>query len=199
MFQKFTLFFALFLMTQACAAQSAEVRPTNNRITNKAVECRKSPLAVTTLKSGDSYAKIVYSQPHLRGRTMLGNTISYGEVWRLGANEATEIVTTSDMKVGDKILPAGSYSMFAVPTKDTWTLIFNKALGQWGAYAYDDSMDVLRVDTKVQKGDKNFEAFTIWFDDAGDKINFAWGNEQVAVPVAFVAKSAKAERMAPRN
>ena len=191
MFQKITFLFALLLTTHACLAQSPEVRPTNNRVTTKAVEARKSPLALTTLRVGDSYAKIVYSQPHLRGRTMLGNTISYDQVWRLGANEATEIFTTADLKIGDKILPAGAYSVFAIPTEKTWTLIFNKGLGQWGAYTYDESLDQLRVDAKVLRASKPYEAFNIWFEDSGDALNFAWGNDLVTVPVSFVAAMRK--------
>ena len=186
MLRQLTFTFVLLSFMTACKAQSAEVRPTTNRLETKAVECRKSPIAISSMRLGDAYAKIVYGQPHLRGRTMLGKIESYGDVWRLGANEATEIFTNTDLKIGDKVLPAGAHSMFAIPYEDHWTLIFNKGLGQWGAYAYDEDEDVIRVDAKRSNPDKEFEAFTMWFSDAGDKLNMAWGKDMVSFPVTFV-------------
>ncbi len=178
----------LFFALQLSMAQEAQVTPDPEKISGEEVEARKSPLAVTTLRSGDAYAKIVYSQPHLRGRQMLGDKVSYGKVWRLGANEATEIFLTADLKIGEKTLDAGAYSVYAIPEKDKWTLIFNHSLGQWGAYGYNEKKDAARVEVPVKEAPMNFEAFTIWFDAEGPSLNMAWGDTWVNVPVSFDMK-----------
>ena len=179
----FAFVFAIGLISQYSVYAQVVVTPKPGKVTGKAVEARPSPMAVATLKDGDTYVKVVYNQPHLKGRNMIGGTDPYGKVWRLGANEATEITLTQGITVGGKELAAGTYSMFAIPNEDKWTLIFNSGLGQWGAYSYDESMDVLRVDAPVKKADKAFEAFTIWFSEDGSAMNMAWGETMVSVPV----------------
>jgi len=179
----FTLVFVMGFITQYAVLAQVTVTPKPERVSGKALEPRPSPMAVATLKDGDTYVKVVYNQPHLRGRTMLGDTEPYGKVWRLGANEATEITLTEGITVGGKELAAGTYSMFAIPEEDKWTIIFNSGLGQWGAYSYNESMDVLRVDAPVKKADKTYEPFTIWFSEDGSSMNMAWGDTMVSVPV----------------
>jgi len=136
-----------------------------------------------SMRTDDGYARIVYSQPMLRGRAMLGDQVAYGKVWRLGANEATEIFTTADMTIGGETLPAGAYSVFAMPEADAWTLIFSSDLGQWGAYNYDEGMDVLHVKVPTMKNDNAYEAFTTFFEDG--KLIMAWGETRVEAPVSF--------------
>lgn len=172
-----------FVLSQNVSAQDVAVTPKPEKLTGKAVEARPSPMAVATMKKGDAYVKVVYNQPHLRGRKMIGEKEAYGKVWRLGANEATEITLTKDMTIGGKKLKAGTYSMFAIPEEDKWTIIFNSGLGQWGAYSYDESKDVNRVEVPVEKAEKTFEAFTIWFDADGSAMNMAWGDTKVSLPL----------------
>lgn len=183
---------AFFLTVQCMIAQDAGFifAPPASRITGAAVEPRQSPLAsASVLYDKDDYVRVIYSQPHLRGRQMLGgDAIPYGKVWRLGANEATEIFLTDDIEIANMELKEGAYSMFAIPEEDKWTIIFNKNLGQWGAYSYDEKKDVLRVTVPTTKADKTYEAFTIWFDKhAEDKdkftMNIAWGTTMVSVPM----------------
>lgn len=155
-----------------------------------APEARPSPLALAQKKLNDgTYIKITYSSPQRRDprtgrpREIFGNLAPFGEVWRLGANEATEITTTGDINFGGKRLPAGTYSLFAIPAQDKWTMIVNKDLGLWGAYEYDKANDVLRFDVPTVTSPDIHEAFTISFDDAGEKLNMMWDRTQVVIPI----------------
>lgn len=152
----------------------------------EAVKPRPSPLAVATMSKGDAYVKVVYSQPHKRDRKVFGgDLVPYDKVWRLGANEATEITLTKDMMFGDKKVEAGTYSMYAIPGKKEWTLIFNEALGQWGAYNYDESKDVVRVSVPVEKAEATYEPFTIKFSEDQSKMMMMWEDTMVSVPVSL--------------
>ena len=149
----------------------------------EAVEPRPSPMAIAITQQGDAYVKVVYSRPHKRGREIFGSELApYGKVWRLGANEATEITTTKNIKVGGKTLKAGTYSMFAIPEKDEWTIIFNNGLGQWGAYDYDDSQDALRLEVPTQKAETTYEPFTIMFNEEGTELTMVWDQTKVVLP-----------------
>ncbi len=164
-------------------AQDVKTQPRADKITSTAPVAKKSPMNSASMSTPDGYARVVYSQPMLRGRDMLGDQNAFGKVWRFGANEATELFLTADAMIGGKMLPAGAYSVFAIPNEKSWTLIFNSDLGEWGAYNYAEDKDVLRVDAPTKPGEESFEAFTIWFD-AGN-MNMAWGKTHVMVPIAF--------------
>ena len=171
-------------------AQDVKIQPRASKITTAAPEAKKSPMNSTSLLTKDGYARIVYSQPMLRGRQMLGSEVDYGKVWRFGANEATELFLTVELEIGeDTELQAGAYAIFCIPSADSWTLIFNRGLGEWGAYNYDESLDVARVTLPVQRSDEAFEAFTIYFEDVpdaeSDKLVMAWGNSKVEAMVEF--------------
>ena len=170
---------------ESLLAQDVVTLPRPDRITTAAPVAKKSPMNSCSMLTPDGYIRIVYSQPMLRGRTMLGDQVPYGKVWRVGANEATEIFTTAEMKVGDKTLQPGAYALFAIPEADSWTLIFSSDLGQWGAYNYKEESDVLRVSVPVVKSDNPYEAFTMFFEESN--MVMAWGTSVVKVPVSFVA------------
>ena len=164
-------------------ASEVTVFPPADWIDGKEIEARKSPMAVASARKGDSYVKVVYNQPHLRGRDMLGKELPYDKLWRFGANEATELFTTQPITLAGQALPAGAYSLFAVPRADSWTLIVNKALGEWGAYNYDEADDVARLPQPLETADKNYEAFTLWFSPDGSRLNAAWGDKRASWPV----------------
>jgi len=150
----------------------------------------KSPSDVAWLppKRKDPVAKIIYARPSKAGRTMIGGTEPYGKVWRLGANESTELVLIKKATFGDKTLEPGTYTMYAIPEKDKWTIIFNKKLNTWGAYEYDKSQDVARIEVPVSKTETEIEAFTMVFDEPKDNTStlyIAWENTQVKVPVKW--------------
>lgn len=171
-------FFALLLTADWAMAQVPGLDPSPADISYLRFEGKK----------GDPVVKVVYGRPQKKGRTMLGGTEKYGEVWRTGANEATEIKLYRDVTFGDKTVKAGTYALFTVPGKTEWVIIFNSALDQWGAYSYDKSKDVARVTVKAGTTDKEVEAFTIYFEDPkGNATNMVltWENTEVKVPVKF--------------
>ena len=105
----------------------------------------------------------------------------------MGANEATEIELYRDVKIRDKKLSKGRYTLYAIPTETQWTIIFNKDLDTWGAFKYDDKKDVLRVDVPVQKNSPSSEAFTVMFNKsaAGADMVMAWEESMVTVPITL--------------
>lgn len=182
----FSFAFAALTTAGAFAQDSAAtvtLQPRPDRVTTGEPVAKPSPMNSTSMASPAGYARLVYSQPMLRGRKMLGDQNPYGTLWRLGANESTELFTTADLTVADQRLPAGAYSVFCLPTAEAWTLIFSSDLGQWGAYSYDEAKDVLRVEVPVTQADEAFEAFTAYFDE--ESLHFAWGTARVDVPVSF--------------
>src|SRR5262249_6371170 len=96
-------------------------------------QAKPSPPASASYDLGGCKSvKTDYSSPRMKGRKIFGGLVPFGEVWRLGANEATTFVTSADVTVGGKAVPAGSYTLFAVPNADKWSLIINKKTGEWG-------------------------------------------------------------------
>ena len=125
---------------------------------------------------------ITYSRPGVKGRVIWGGLVPYDKVWRTGANEATDITFSTDVKVNGQPLPAGTYSLHTIPTKGDWTVIFNKKADQWGSYSYDETEDALRVQVKAQPHE-----FTEWMefslpDIAVDKATVALDWEKLRVP-----------------
>lgn len=151
------------------------------------VKPRPSPLEVVTMKWEDTYVKITYSRPHLRGRKIFGELVPFGKVWRTGANEAAELTTTGDIKLAGKNVPAGTYTLFTIPDKDKWTIILNKDLGQWGAYRYDEEKDVVRFDVPTKELETTYEPFTIEFEQTANDValKMMWENTGVEIPVSF--------------
>ena len=131
----------------------------------------------------DKAVRITYSRPQLKGRSVESLT-PYGEIWRTGANEATEITFYKKAFFGGKPIEAGTYTLFTIPDEKEWTIILNKDLNVWGAYDYKESNDVLRVRVPAMKGKEYIEAFTIAFDDQST-MYLAWGNVRVAVPIKY--------------
>jgi hypothetical protein len=111
----------------------------------KKEEVRISPKASVEQTVGFTNIAIDYGRPGVKGRTIWGGLVPYNAVWRAGANEATKITFSTDVKIDGKKLKAGSYSFFTIPAEKTWTLIFNKVADQWGAFEYNDVEDALRV------------------------------------------------------
>jgi hypothetical protein len=127
-----------------------------------------------------------YSSPRVKGRKIFGELEPYGKVWRAGANEATTFVTTADLKVGGKDVPAGSYTIFAIPNPDSWTLIISKKTGEWGTAYPGPSEDLARVEMKASKLPALVENFTIAFDKSGSgcTMRLEWENTRASVDVA---------------
>ncbi|QKZ13866.1 DUF2911 domain-containing protein [Spirosoma sp. KUDC1026] len=142
-------------------------------------------------KVGDTgYARVIYSRPAKNGREVFGKLVPYGKVWRVGANEATEIKLLKDATIQGKTVKAGVYALYAIPTETAWTIILNSDLDQWGAYSYKQDMDVLRVTAPVKKTDEPVENLTIQFRKVGDNAKesvmmIAWDTTLIEVPISF--------------
>ena len=134
-------------------------------------------------KAGEeAIIKIIYGRPQKNGREVFGNLVKYDEVWRTGANEATEVKVYKDVMIAGKKLRAGSYSLYTIPGKDKWTIIFNSEIDYWGAYNYNPDNDVLRVEAEVKTSDEEIEAFSIRFLDG--KMLLGWDKTIAEVAVS---------------
>lgn len=132
---------------------------------------------------------INYGSPAVNERTIYGDLVPYGKVWRTGANEATRITFGQDVKVGEEgtMLSAGTYSLFTMPTdRDNWTVIFNKTAEQWGAYDYDESADAARVKGTASSLSNPAERMDFAVD--GNNIELMWSDLKISFPVTAAAK-----------
>lgn len=130
--------------------------------------------------------KISYGQPSKRQRVIFGKLVPYGEVWRTGANEATEITFSTNGTFGGKPIKAGTYTLFTIPAAKEWTFILNSELNQWGAFQYDKikNKNVLQVKAPASTiSGAPVEKFTISLP-AG-KLVVEWDKTRVEVPVKF--------------
>jgi hypothetical protein len=133
-------------------------------------------------------ARVIYSRPRKGERVVFGKLVPYGEVWRTGANEATEIKFYQDVTLGGKKVKAGTYSLFSIPGEKEWTLILNTDLDYWGAYSYNPKNDVVRVTAPASPLADAVEYFTIGFRGKGGKsatMKLAWEKTAVEVPFTF--------------
>jgi hypothetical protein len=124
-----------------------------------------SPAAETHVTLKGKTITIKYASPQKRGRDFMGGLVSYGQVWRTGANDATSLVTTTDLKIGDLDVPAGSYTIFSLPAAPgtPWQLIINKQTGQWGT-EYHQEQDLGRTAMESAKLSAPQEGMSISFE-----------------------------------
>jgi hypothetical protein len=182
--------FAIIVLLFACNFSIAQQRPT---------ELDKSPLDVSyypanypILKireqaNGEPLARILYSRPQKKGRSIFGEEVKYNEVWRLGANESTEIELFKNAVIGGKKINKGRYAMYCIPTATKWTILLNKENFSWGSFTYKPEKDVARIDVPVQQNNDNTEAFTMYFEGSNGNANIImmWDDLKVAVPISF--------------
>ncbi len=145
-----------------------------------------SPPAKTECKFPDGKTiHVDYSSPRMRGRKIFGDLVPYGEPWRAGANEATTFVIDADMNVGGKTVPAGSYTLFALPKADSWMLIISKQTGEWGVPYPGEESDFARIPMKVSKLPSPVEDFTIAFDHTASActMHLDWETTRAAVEI----------------
>jgi hypothetical protein len=125
---------------------------------------------------------VKYYRPNTKGRKVFGETEPYGIVWRTGANNATVVTFTDTIQVEGNTLTPGAYSLFSIPDANEWTIIFNKNVNQWGAYAYDEKQDVLRFKVKPTKLALKIETLTIQFADVHQQdciLQIQWENTSI--------------------
>lgn len=170
--------FAIFLLTMSFTLPAAEAQ--------SLPEPRQSPLGLSRTMLGDTYVKVIYGRPYVRDRQIFGSLVPFGEVWRTGANESTEITLTGDVYFDSRPLPAGTYSIFTIPGPDEWVVIVNSQLGLWGSYAYNATHDVLRTRVPVQQTADRSEIFTISLDKQDEEsalLIFEWERTRVELPI----------------
>lgn len=131
--------------------------------------------------------KVLYGRPKKNGREIFGNVIPYGTIWRVGANEATEVVFYNDVVFGDDEVKAGTYVLYAIPGQDEWTLILSSNTDVWGTYEYEEKYDVARTTGKVSKAEF-LESFSIGFKDKGKHVNMvlAWDTTRITAPIKIL-------------
>ena len=150
------------------------------------------PFRYPNLKAQDKItepltARVIYSRPKKEGRTVFGGLIEYGKLWRLGANEATEIEFYKPVIIGGKKIAKGRYTLYAIVNEKSWTFIINKETDIWGSFKYNQSKDVVRVDSPVQTLSEPAESLSMIFEKENSAINLivAWENTKVALPISF--------------
>jgi Protein of unknown function (DUF2911) len=132
--------------------------------------------------------RVIFSRPQKNGRVIFGDLVEYGKIWRLGANEATEIEFFQDVKMGGKAIRKGRYTLYAVTSPEKWTMILNKETDTWGAFKYDSTKDVLRTDIPVQKQANITEAFSMAFENKDNRaanLVIAWDDVLVKLPFSW--------------
>jgi hypothetical protein len=132
-------------------------------------------------------ARVIYSRPQKNNRTVFGELVEYNQVWRMGANEATEVEFYRDVQIGGKKIAKGKYTLYAIATPVEWTMILNKETDTWGAFKYDQKKDVVRVKVPVHQNGDNLDAFTMAFEktNTGINLNIAWDTVLVSLPISL--------------
>jgi hypothetical protein len=173
------------LTTSAAYAQATPATPATPAIPAMPAAPAKekpSPAATATGKIGSTDVTVNYSSPGVKGRKIFGGLETYGKVWRAGANEATTVEFSKDVKVEGKPLPAGKYGFFVIPVESgQWTAIFNKVPNQWGAFKYDEKQDALRVMVTPRKSASVTERLVYEVKSPG--LVLRW--ENIELPVAI--------------
>jgi hypothetical protein len=132
-------------------------------------------------------ARVIYSRPKKEGRQIFGGLVEYGKLWRLGANEATEIEFYKPVIIGNKKIVKGRFTLYAIVNEKSWTFIVNKETDVWGSFKYNASKDVARVDVPVEQLKDSVESLVMNFEKADNVIRLvvAWENVKVALPISL--------------
>lgn len=136
--------------------------------------------------NGQPKARVIYSRPHLQGRHIFHEVLKYGEPWRLGANEATELQFFSDVTIEGQKIKAGRYIIYCIPQQKEWTVVLNTNTDAWGLQP-DTTKDLARFTVPVKETGNSLEYFTMVFEDspAGTNLLMAWDNAEIRLPIRF--------------
>lgn len=131
-------------------------------------------------------ARVIYSRPHLQGRHIFHEVLKYGEPWRMGANEATELQLFSNAQIQGKSIKAGRYTLYCIPQPKEWTIVLNSNTDSWGLQQ-EQSKDIARFTVPVTEKNQSLEFFTMVFEkaDNGAQLLMAWDNVEVRLPISF--------------
>ena len=146
------------------------------------------PSPAQTIKQdfGLGYVEVKYSRPAAKGRTIFGDLVPYGKMWRTGANSNTTIYFSEPVEINGNKIDSGIYSIYTYPNVDSWDVVLNKATTNWGTSGYDQKTDVMKTTVKVQQTSPAVESFTIGFDNVlpqSANLVMAWANTKVEIPI----------------
>lgn len=139
-----------------------------------------------SLRRVSPVARVVYSRPHKQGRKIFGGLLKYGEPWRLGANEATEIELFRDVSIQGKKVSKGKYILYCIPEQEKWTIVFNSNLYTWGL-SIDATKDIHRFEVPTSIKNPPVEYFTLVFETAayGSDLIMAWDDVAASLPIQY--------------
>lgn len=132
--------------------------------------------------------RVTYSRPAKKERVVFGTLLKYGEAWRVGANESTEILFINDVNFGGKDIKAGRYSVIIIPSAKEWTLKLNTELDGWGNYGYDPSKDIASVSVPVSQSKDEIENLSIALYEASEKtvhLKIGWDTTIAEFPITL--------------
>ncbi len=147
---------------------------------------QSSPAASFKQRIGLTDLEVEYSRPSMKGRKIFGGLVPYGEVWRTGANTATKVTFSGDVKVEGTAVPAGSYALYTIPGENEWTVILSKVVGEWGSYKYDEKNDQLRAKVKPTTLKDAVETMSISAEDVRDgtaQLAISWDKTRASVKI----------------
>lgn len=187
-------FFFVFL-SFIIAGAVVQAQPTNSKIPpidKSPMDMVYYPANYPVLKIQDKLtepliARVIYSRPSKSGRNIFGELVEYGKVWRLGANEATELELFRDVKIDGKKINKGKYTLYAIVNPDNCTIILNKETDIWGSFKYDPKKDLLRIVVPVQKNNVITENFSMYFEKikTGIALVIIWDDVSTSLPINF--------------
>lgn len=134
---------------------------------------------------GNTIIEIEYERPSTRGRTVFGELVPWGELWRTGAGHSTKISFDKDVEISGQSIPKGQYSIFTIPNEDQWTVILNSDTSLYGKFNYDSDKDIIRFTVEPKKTRRFYETMTIDIDliPNNAKIYLSWENAQIGFDV----------------
>lgn len=145
-----------------------------------------SPHARVEQQVGVTDFSVEYYSPGVKGRKIWGALVPFDQVWRTGANQATKLVASNDFKLAGKAVPAGTYAVYTIPGKSSWTVILSTDVNAWGAYSYNAKNDVARVQVKPQTLPAPRERMTFLFSDTtdgGTNLDLEWEKLRIRMPI----------------
>ena len=184
-----TSFLLYMVATQNLCAQNGKIPPVDKSPMDMSYYPQNYPILKIQDKVNEPLlARVIYSRPQKNGREVFGELIEFGEIWRCGANEATELELYKDAKLGDTKIKKGRYSVYAIPNPGTWTIIVNRETDTWGAFKYDPAKDVARYTVTTETMNEAAEDFSMIFEKGNNGtilLNVYWDHYKVSVPFVF--------------
>ncbi len=146
----------------------------------------ESPRQTVEQQFSISSVKVDYGRPGVKGRKIFGDLVPYGKVWRLGANSCTKITFGQAVVFGKTTVPPGTYALFAIPSEKEWKIVLNKDFSQWGAFQYDEKLNIAEIAVPVQKNPEKQEWFEITVEPVSSSVVhliFRWDDVKTILPI----------------